>query len=251
MIFRFGLHRELKRVSYQFPYLRVLAVVVCLVSGCTARSSSRDSTAAKTEENSMRIGAIGFNSQDPLYGIRQASRSLSVEGLAGNSRDGRPRPRLAESWRVSPDGLQWTIRLRSDARFQDGTLLDAKAVKDSLDESLASTGNRDLQPGLQDIIGIDVAGPREIVIRLRQRSTFLLDDLSMPISKRGEAGEPIGMGPFVTTSGPSEEIVMSSFRNYYQGAPQIQKIVWKSYPTLRTAWAGMMRGEIDFLYEVG
>lgn len=251
MFFPFGLRRVHKPVLCYLPYLRVLAVAVCLVSGCAPSPNARESTVTKADENNLRIGVIGFNSQDPLYGFQQVSRSLSVEGLVGNSREGRPRPRLAESWSVSPDGLQWTITLRPDAKFQDGTSLDADAVKHSLDESLTSTSDRSLQPGLQDIVGIDVAGPREIVIRLRHRSTFLLDDLSMPISKRGEAGEPIGTGAFVTTSGSSEQIVMSSFSRYYQGAPQIQQIIWKPYPTLRTAWAGMMRGEIDFLYEVG
>ena len=251
MFFPFGLRRVHKLVLCHSPYLRVLAVAVCFISGCGPSPDSRESIITKADENNLRIGVIGFNSQDPLYGFQHVSRSLSVEGLLGNSRDGRPRPRLAESWTVSPDGLQWTIKLRADAKFQDGTSLDAEAVKHSLDESLANTSDRSLQPGLQDIVGIDVAGSGEIVIRLRHRSTFLLDDLSMPISKRGEAGEQIGTGPFVTTSGSSEQIVMSSFRNHYRGVPQIQQIVWKPYPTLRTAWAGMMRGEIDFLYEVG
>jgi len=43
---------------------------------------------------------------------------------------------------------------------------------------------------------------------------------------------------------------MRAFRNYYRGIPQIERVALKSYPTVRTAWAAMMRGEIDFLYEV-
>src|SRR5437773_4035180 len=43
---------------------------------------------------------------------------------------------------------------------------------------------------------------------------------------------------------------MKSFPSYYRGAPKIDRIVWKSYTTARTAWAAMMRGEIDFLYDV-
>jgi ABC-type transport system substrate-binding protein len=249
MAFSFGWQRSWKSSSRHSPFLSAVAIAICLAGGCGRQAPQNTGTKAAT--GSLRIGAIRFNSQDPLYGFQQVSRSLIFEGLVGNSREGRPRPRLAENWSVSADGLDWTFKLRSDARFQDGTSLDAQAVKHSLDESLASLSDRSLQPGLQDIVGIDVVGPREIVIRLRHRSTFLLDDLSMPISKRGETGESIGTGAFVTTSGSSEQIVMSSFRNYYQGAPQIQQIVWNPYPTLRTAWAGMMRGEIDFLYEVG
>jgi peptide/nickel transport system substrate-binding protein len=48
----------------------------------------------------------------------------------------------------------------------------------------------------------------------------------------------------------AQEIGMSTFADYYMGKPGVDEIVWKPYPALRTAWAGMMRDEIDFLYEV-
>jgi peptide/nickel transport system substrate-binding protein len=43
---------------------------------------------------------------------------------------------------------------------------------------------------------------------------------------------------------------MRSVPTYYRGRPVIDRLVWKAYPAVRTAWAAMMRGEIDFLYEV-
>ena len=61
---------------------------------------------------------------------------------------------------------------------------------------------------------------------------------------------PIAAGPYQTTASSSNELVMESFRKYYKGASQIDRIVWKAYPTVRTAWAAMMRGEIDFLMEL-
>jgi peptide/nickel transport system substrate-binding protein len=46
-------------------------------------------------------------------------------------------PDLAASWEVSADGLAWTFRLQPDARFDDGTVVDAAAVKFSLDRLVA------------------------------------------------------------------------------------------------------------------
>src|SRR6185436_19709318 len=75
-------------------------------------------------------------------------------------------------------------------------------------------------------------------------------DLFMAIAKPQANGPPAGTGPFVVSASATDQITMSAFDDYYEGKPEIDRIVWKPYPALRTAWAGMMRGEIDFLYEV-
>ncbi len=186
--------------------------------------------------------------EDPLHGATQAAGLLSFEGLAYLARDGRPQPKLAERWTESADGLMWTIRLRSDAEFHDGSPVDAMAVKASLERSMASS-ERAFRPGLSDIVAIETPSATEVRIRLGARSTLLIDDLTVAITKNS-GGTAIGTGPFVTTSTSPTEIVMTAVPNYYRGAPVIERIVWKAYPAVRAAWAAMMRNEIDFLYEV-
>jgi peptide/nickel transport system substrate-binding protein len=181
--------------------------------------------------------------------MQQASRLVSSEGLTTLSRDGRIVARLAESWTTSADGLNWTFRLRPNAFFHDGSPVDSSAVKGSLERSLAGI-DRDLSPGLGDISSIETPSSHELIIRMRERSTFLLDALSVAINKV-TAGSTVGAGPYMSGKSIDGEIRMEAFSRYYGGTPQIQSVVWKAYPTVRTAWAGMMRGEVDFLYEVG
>jgi len=159
-------------------------------------------------------------------------------------------PRLAESWQESPDGLTWRFKLRSNAFFHDGSRVDAKAVKSSLERSLA-TSDIVQYPGLGDIVSIEATSDLEVLIRLGARSSFLLDDLGVSILKVPPSGPAVGAGAYVLESTSENELTMRAFARYYRGAPRIDRIVWKAYPTVRTAWAAMMRGEIDFLYEVG
>jgi len=221
----------------------------CLLTACNGRPGQLSPPPA--EATILRIGFPQVTGEDPLRGMQQASALLSFEALTRGSKDGRPRPWLAESWSVSADGLSWSLKLRPHAMFHDGTPVDAPAVKRSLDESLTNLADRSFQPGLQDIVSIDIVAPREIAVRLQDRSTFVLDDLSMSITKALPNGSRLGTGPFFATSTSPEQITMSSFHSYYQGVPQVERVVWRPYPALRTAWAGLMRGEVDFLYEVG
>jgi len=230
---------------------------LCLIGlvFASALPSACTTTAAPTEPKSnspvtLTVGLPVQTGQDPLHGVMQASRLVSREGLILPNRDGRAQARLAESWVESPDGLTWTFRLRPTAVFHDGSRVDSYAVKASLERSLSS-GDVYQYPGLGDIVSLETPTADELVIRLRDRSTFLLDDLGVSILKPADRGAFIAAGPYVPETTADNELAMRAFSRYYRGAPKIERIVWKAYPTVRTAWAAMMRGEIDFLYEVG
>lgn len=225
----------------------------CAVLLLAASSCSRDTpsvTSSSVAPVTLTIGFPNVTGQDPQRGIQQAARLISSEGLVSLSRNGRAQPRLAERWTSSADGLMWTIFLRHNAVFHDGTPVDAQSVKQSLERSLANA-DRSLSPGLADILSIETGQPYQLVIRLKERSTFLIDDLTVPITRIATKGTAIGTGPYVLANSVQGEITMDVFPQYYRGTPGVSRVIWRAYPTVRTAWAAMMRGDVDFLYEVG
>ncbi|MFO7266063.1 MAG: ABC transporter substrate-binding protein [Limnochordales bacterium] len=65
-------------------------------------------------------------------------------------------PDLATSWTVSDDGLVWTFKLRDNARFADGTPVDAHAVVYSFNRLLAiGEGPADAFPTLKSVEAVD------------------------------------------------------------------------------------------------
>jgi peptide/nickel transport system substrate-binding protein len=44
---------------------------------------------------------------------------------------------------------------------------------------------------------------------------------------------------------------MQAFERYYAGRPLIDRVVFRPYSSTRAAWADMMRGQVDMLYDVG
>jgi len=176
-----------------------------------------------------------------IAGVQQLKQILSREGLVRLSEDGRPQPALAESWSVAPNGLSLAIRLRSNARFHDGSAVDAHTVSSILRSTLpASMGS-----AFEDINGITAASATEITISLRRPSPLLIEALESQIRKPDGSAT----GPFKAIAPDKPELVANDA--YYLGRPSIDRIVIQSYPSIRAAWAEMLRNSTDMLYEVG
>jgi peptide/nickel transport system substrate-binding protein len=166
----------------------------------------------------------------------------SSEGLVVPSEDGRLRAWLADSWTTSPDGLSIVFSLRHNAKFHDGTPVTAAVVADVLKESLP----RILGPAFNDVREITAPSDWQLRIDFNQPSRFVMEALETPIQKPG--GTNVGTGPYSASPTKPSELVGNS--NYYLGRPNIDRIDFIPYPTVRAAWAELLRGNIDMLYEV-
>ena len=162
--------------------------------------------------------------------------------------DGRHEPVLAESYSVTEDGRVLTLTLRQGVTFHDGVELNAGIVKDTLDAARTDALQVRNYPSLADIRTIEATG-QLLRIELDQPSALLLDDLGIQI-QRGTDERPIGTGPFFLQSMAAGTMTLAANPAYYQGRPSIEVVSVTTYPTVRTAWAAMMRSEIDFLFEV-
>lgn len=145
-------------------------------------------------------------------------------------------PHLAESL-TSDDNTTWTLKLRKDVTFSDGTPLDAKAVVGSLGYYMKNTGYNTLVLAT-NIADMAPQGDDTVVFTLRQPwATFpnmLASGPGMIMAPAAYAGgqegfQPIGAGPF--TFGeykPSEELVLNANPTYWDGKPSLDalRFVW-------------------------
>ena len=189
----------------------------------------------------LRVGVGGLSVQAADAGLRQVVANLSVEGLINFNEDGRPRPFLAESWVTSPDGLTLTFQLHKQAKFHDGSPVTASAVIGILKEALP----RAMGSAYEDVADVQELDDSRVQFRLRRPAPLLIEALETTIRKPGKGGASVG--PFVPTSNPLE---LRANPDYYQGRPAVDNILFTSYPTVRTAWAELLRGGLDMLYEV-
>lgn len=67
----------------------------------------------------------------------------------------------------------------------------------------------------------------------------------------GEGSEEFAAGPFRIASFDHDGFSASAFERYYRGRPGVNQIEFRGFPSLRSAWAALLRGELDVLYDVG
>ncbi len=200
----------------------------------------------------VTIGVPQSRQIDPSHGAPAIAQFLAFERLTANDTEGRTRPRLLESWSVAADGLTWELHVRPDVRFQDGAQMTAADVKRTFDTAIGNPAIRGISVCLPFVSGVDVRTDRDVAVRLTRRCAYLLDDLDRAVSRTAPGGAaPIGTGAFSITSSTPDAITLEANRHHYSGPPAIDRVVVKPFDALRTAWAEMMRGRVDFLWEVG
>src|SRR5438067_3657717 len=221
--------------------LMAIAVVVGMAAGLACRADARNSAGSST--STLRVGVAQLAATSQINGLRQLSQILSVESLVRAGEDGRMQPWLADNLTSSSDGRTLTVHLRSNVKFHDGSPLDAESVGDLLPKALQSF----MGSVYSDVQSVRVSDPKTLSIELRAPSPFLLEPFEVPIQKPG-AGV-IGTGPFAVVADSTTD--MHANVDYYLGRPNIDLIHVQTYPSVRAAWAEMLRNQLDVLWEIG
>lgn len=120
---------------------RVLVVLVAIVLLSVLTVAPAQLTAGPASSRSGNLVLATRGSAEPAnmdahvdpYAITWLMDSFVADPLVLLTAEGEYKPMIATGWSVSPNGLIWTLRLRKDVKFQDGTSLDAEAVKFNID----------------------------------------------------------------------------------------------------------------------
>ncbi|WP_176522939.1 ABC transporter substrate-binding protein [Blastococcus aggregatus] len=179
--------------------------------------------------------------------------------LMQRSADGEVRPYLAESLEPNEDLTEWTLTLRPDVTFHDGTPLNAEALKTIFDTYLKGTGSR-LAAQLAQVTSLDVVDDLTVVYKLAETNAAFPDLLvgasGWPFSPTAAAAagpdagaNPVGTGPFTFVSWQRDSrLVVEKNANYWQeGKPYLDEIVFRPIPDEDTRLASLQSGDIDVM----
>lgn len=221
-----------------------------LIVGQIAEPKALD-PAAVTAVNDFRIL---MNVYDGL--VRYKDGTLEVE------------PALATAWEISEDGTVYTFTLRDGVSFHDGSPFNAEAVKFNFDRMLKEdhpfhdTGPFPLAFFFSAVESVEAVDPTTVKFTLNAPYAPFLSNLAYPtglivsptaVEQNGaEFGRnPSGTGAFKFAEWRSNEaVVVEANPDYWDGAPDLQAVVFRPITDANTRTAEMLAGGIDLMVEV-
>ena len=242
-------------------------------TAATALALTVGSAAAQTPENVLIVGQIA----EPQALDPAAVTAVNDFRILMNMYDGLVRykdgtlevePSLATDWTISEDGTVYTFTLRDGVTFHDGSAFDAEAVKFNFDRMLdeshpySDTGPFPLAFFFSSVQSVDVIDPLTVSFTLNAPYAPFLSNLAYPtglivspaaVMEYGAdfGRNPSGTGAFKFVEWRSNEaVVVEANPDYWDGAPELETVVFRPITDANTRTAEMLAGGIDLMVEV-
>lgn len=257
-------------------------VALALVAAACGKSNDKNSSTTDTTKTSAganegtpkKGGTLTFgvesetNNYAPhLFAGTQAGyiAALSVyDPLVVHDKDGNVVPYLAESVTPNADLSEYTVKLRPNVKFHDGTDLTADVMKADYDEFIANKDQGTVRTSeIKDVTSVQVVDNLTYKYVLNGPNAAFEDILTGPVgwafsitaaraAPKDFGSKPVGTGPFIFDHWQRDgEFVANRNPNYWQkGLPYLDKIVIKPIPDEDARLAALQAGDIDATHSV-
>ncbi len=255
------LHKKICMIAFLISLLLCAAVVM---SGCSQNeqvSGNSKSNAGQQQDTKNKKATIIFNfksgSLDPHNGFAALQAGV-VETLVRLDEKLEIKPWLATKWEAKGDRT-WVFTIRDGVTFQDGTKVDAAAVKASFERGIAASDK--LASALK--IASMKADGQQLTIVTKEPHPALPSELVSPyasvISVEAEKkmgtkafnNAPVGTGPFkVKQFTPNIEILLERYDGYWDGKAKLNEVSFKFNEDGNVRALALQSKEADIVYQV-
>lgn len=268
-----------RRPSLPAPRSLVLASLLLAAAGCGREAPAPAAAPPAVRElvSSIRAEPRGFNRYTGRDSVTEIITHLTQARLVRiDRRTQELEPWLAESWAASPDGLEWTIRLRRGVRFSDGTPFTSAdvvfAFRAIYDERVGSPIGEAMRVAGKPLA---VTAPDPATVLVRFPAPFgpglrLLDNLPIlprhkleaaldagTFSKAWDGSTPVsevvGLGPFeIEQYQPGQRVIFRRNPHYWRTdeagnrLPALDRLTLEIVPDQNAELLRLQAGQIDF-----
>ncbi len=241
-------------------------LAACGSNGTSGGSSVQSNSSGISSSSPKPGGSLTFAVESEVNGFDPSKGRFDPGGiiyaravfdpLTAYTADGTVKPYLAQSIKPNASYTAWTITLRPNITFHDGTPLNADAVKYSIDNLVASslTG-----PALLNVASTTVTDPMTVVVNTKTPwvafPVYLTGQLGFvpsPNMLKSSSGNnhPVGTGPFVYKEWvPNDHFTVTKNPNYWRsGYPYLDQVTFKPIVEPKSRDDSLLSGQIDILH---
>jgi peptide/nickel transport system substrate-binding protein len=155
---------------------------------------------------------------------------------------------LCESWEVSDDGLVYTFPLKDGFNWNDGTPVTAQDfvyTYNAINSDLVESPRKYVWDSIESIEAPD---DKTVVITYNNLRCDALYDLGNPLMPAHIFADTVSSGPFNFQSWQRDDnLIVARNDNYYQGAPNMDGMIYRVVPDAGTRLAMLQSKESDIL----
>ena len=227
----------------------LLAAALCLSFPGCGPTGPKDSV--------LVYGSTDYTRINPAIDEHCEINVLLFDGLTDHDGENQIVPRLAESWEYDRASLTYTFHLAKGVKWHDGQDFTAEDVKFTFEAIMDPENGSENAPNYEDVEEITVVDSSTVSFRLSAVNTAFLEYMTMPIMPRhlleGEDWQtsdffraPVGTGPYRLESWePGQAITLVKNPEYFAGAPQIDRVIFKIVPEDSARAMQLQSGELD------
>ncbi|MEO3888845.1 ABC transporter substrate-binding protein [Nonomuraea sp. B5E05] len=164
-------------------------------------------------------------------------------------------PGLAESWETSKDGEKLTLKLRQGVTFADGSALDSKDVKTSLEKIMDEKTAAVARASLSSVKSVEAPDASTVVLELTGPDAALpanLATVNMAILSSDDTEQeltttPNGTGPFTLSKRVASQSITLARNDKYWGPekPKVPTVEFRVIPDESSIVSAMQSGNVQ------
>ncbi len=256
---------------------RVAVALIFVLAACSSGSGDTTTTTgadgsgttitagAGTAGGTVRIGYGGAPADlNPGLGVLVEDfimYNLVYDALLNIDLEGNFQAKVATEWSVSEDGLIWTLKIRDDITFHDGTPLTADDVAFSL-TLYRDTADYPYAPTYMAPF-TTIEAPDATTVTLTSEAPVAAFEYRMPamyvLPRHIWEGvdpatftndEMVGSGPFTLAEYSQDEFVrLAGNDSYWGGAPTVDELIFQSFTNPDARVQALINGDLDMITE--
>lgn len=236
-----------------------LLLALCMCLGLAGCGSGQIAGEYKDDEDGSVLvyGSGDYTRINPAMDEHCEINALLFDGLTDHDGDNQIIPRLAERWEYDADSMTYTFYLKEGVKWHDGEPFTAEDVKFTFEAIMDGENGSENAPNYEDVAEITVVDLHTVSFRLSAVNTAFLEYMTMAVMPKhlleGEDWQesdffrsPVGTGPYKLEKWDvGQSISMIKNEDYFAGAPNIDKIIFKIVTDDTAKAMQLQSGELD------